>query len=72
MTNRIEDTYERPTKVEITVPASMLETAGGYEDERRIDRELALALDALEDEDAQSLKWLVVLILAKLPYLPNN
>lgn len=72
MSNRIEDTYERPTQVEIKVPASMLDAIYGWEDEERVDRELAFALDAVDTKDPATLQWLVAVIEGKLNYMGRN
>jgi hypothetical protein len=58
--------YEKPTPVGIEVRADMLEITAGWPDEARTDMELAFAVDSLDDDDPDTLRWLACCIARKL------
>lgn len=61
--------YTKKVPVGIEIEAQMLEVAAGWEDEHKVDAELAFATSMLDEKDPDSLRWLTVCVAAKLDYL---
>lgn len=58
--------YEKPCPVDIKVPAQMLESVAGYENDARVDHELAYALAVARPDDPESLQWVAAHLDRKL------
>jgi len=61
--------YAELHDVGIKVRADNLEIAAGWADEKAVDYELSFALGALDWEDADTMRWLAVVLAAKIDHL---